>query len=168
MNIAQPGVQPGRSMAYESRARSGVRRLLNRLRAKQDATLLICHAPSIPPPTALRYEFKAWPKGTHWYHSHSALQFCDGLKGLFIAEDPDDPWRVVAELTSLRDGPTTAGRAVRSTVTSSWRETPHPRACRVTRQLDRGARAYERRAGRERGGSAPTGRILTRASSSSS
>ena len=53
MNIAQPGIAPGRKMTYE---------------------------------------FIAWPAGSHWYHSHSSMQLGDGLKGMFIVEDPDDPW----------------------------------------------------------------------------
>ena len=49
--------------------------------------------PILAPGLSMTYEFKAWPPGTHWYHSHAALQLGDGLKGLFIVEDPNDPWR---------------------------------------------------------------------------
>ena len=31
--------------------------------------------------------------GTFWYHSHSAMQYGDGLKGLVIIRDPQDPWK---------------------------------------------------------------------------
>ena len=29
--------------------------------------------------------------GTYWYHSHLALQYCDGLRGPLIVYDPHDP-----------------------------------------------------------------------------
>ena len=37
--------------------------------------------------------FKALPSGTHFYHSHSALQRADGLHGAFIVREPqsEDP-----------------------------------------------------------------------------
>ena len=31
--------------------------------------------------------------GTYWYHSHSAIQYGDGLKGILIIKDPNDPWK---------------------------------------------------------------------------
>ncbi|KAF7798559.1 hypothetical protein EIP86_009781 [Pleurotus ostreatoroseus] len=30
--------------------------------------------------------------GTYWYHSHLALQYCDGLRGPLIVYDPHDPY----------------------------------------------------------------------------
>lgn len=46
---------------------------------------------AIPPMGgAMTYQFVAWPSGTHWYHSHVALQYADGAKGLFIVYDEDD------------------------------------------------------------------------------
>ena len=30
-------------------------------------------------------------QGTLWYHSHYKTQYCDGLRGALIIEDPDDP-----------------------------------------------------------------------------
>ena len=30
-------------------------------------------------------------QGTFWYHSHFNNQYCDGLRGAFIIDDPDDP-----------------------------------------------------------------------------
>ena len=41
---------------------------------------------------SLRYKFRAWPPGTHWYHSHVGMQYVDGQRGLLIVEDPDDPY----------------------------------------------------------------------------
>ena len=31
--------------------------------------------------------------GTFWYHSHHAMQYADGLKGVLIIQDPADPWQ---------------------------------------------------------------------------
>jgi iron transport multicopper oxidase len=31
--------------------------------------------------------------GTFWYHSHSAIQYGDGIKGALIIRDPNDPWK---------------------------------------------------------------------------
>ena len=30
-------------------------------------------------------------KGTYWYHSHFRNQYCDGLRGVLVIYDPDDP-----------------------------------------------------------------------------
>jgi iron transport multicopper oxidase len=30
-------------------------------------------------------------QGTFWYHSHYEAQYCDGLRGALIIDDPDDP-----------------------------------------------------------------------------
>ena len=49
--------------------------------------------PGLASGQTMTYEFKAWPAGTHWYHSHTGLTLGDGLRGLFIVEDPDDPWK---------------------------------------------------------------------------
>ena len=32
--------------------------------------------------------------GTFWYHSHNSIQYGDGLKGILIIKDPDDPWKM--------------------------------------------------------------------------
>ncbi|CAF1185143.1 unnamed protein product [Rotaria sordida] len=31
--------------------------------------------------------------GTYWYHSHYAIQYGDGLKGVLIIKDQNDPWK---------------------------------------------------------------------------
>ncbi|GLB41415.1 putative multicopper oxidase family protein [Lyophyllum shimeji] len=36
--------------------------------------------------------------GTFWYHSHLATQYCDGLRGAFIVNDPDDPHRSMYDI----------------------------------------------------------------------
>lgn len=56
-----------------------------------DGTMGVTQA-GVQPGRSMTYTFKAWPAGTHWYHSHSSSQLADGLKGMFIVEDPDDPW----------------------------------------------------------------------------
>ncbi|KAK7465077.1 hypothetical protein BaRGS_00037735, partial [Batillaria attramentaria] len=42
----------------------------------------------IQPMETFRYEFVATPAGTHWYHSHSAMQLGDGAYGSFIVRQP--------------------------------------------------------------------------------
>ncbi|KAI0923673.1 laccase [Taiwanofungus camphoratus] len=38
------------------------------------------------------YDFKVPDQaGTFWYHSHLALQYCDGLRGPLVIYDPEDP-----------------------------------------------------------------------------
>ena len=51
--------------------------------------------PQLPTMHSLRYKFRAWPPGTHWYHSHVGMQYVDGQRGLLIVEDPDDPYAEV-------------------------------------------------------------------------
>ena len=38
-----------------------------------------------------RYEFKADPAGTHWYHAHTGLQREDGVYGPIIIRQAEDP-----------------------------------------------------------------------------
>jgi FtsP/CotA-like multicopper oxidase with cupredoxin domain len=44
-------------------------------------------APPIEPGKEFVYEFKATPAGTHWYHSHTGVQYGDGLFGPLIVEE---------------------------------------------------------------------------------
>ena len=43
----------------------------------------------IPPASSFRYIFRAFPAGTHWYHSHSGAQRTDGLFGALIVKESD-------------------------------------------------------------------------------
>lgn len=43
--------------------------------------------PPIPPGAEFVYEFKATPAGTHWYHSHTGVQYSEGLFGPLIVEE---------------------------------------------------------------------------------
>ncbi|KAI9034698.1 Cupredoxin [Hyaloraphidium curvatum] len=45
----------------------------------------------IPVGSTFSYRFKAFPAGTHWYHSHTGGQYGDGLRGPLIVTDPNDP-----------------------------------------------------------------------------
>eukprot|EP00798_Chlamydomonas_sp_ICE-L_P011708 gene11708-34436_t len=47
---------------------------------------------AILPGHMFRYKFVAGPAGTAYYHSHSGLQFGDGLRGTLIVQDPNDPY----------------------------------------------------------------------------
>ncbi|KAK7461885.1 Laccase-1 [Stygiomarasmius scandens] len=46
----------------------------------------------IAPGDTFHYIFDtAGQTGSYWYHSHLSTQYCDGLRGVFIVYDPDDP-----------------------------------------------------------------------------
>lgn len=42
----------------------------------------------IPPRASFLYDFVVNQTGTYWYHSHSGAQYSDGLRGVFIVEEP--------------------------------------------------------------------------------
>jgi len=50
-------------------------------------------APPIPPGAEFVYEFQATPAGTHWYHSHTGVQYGDGLFGPLIVDEETPPYR---------------------------------------------------------------------------
>ncbi|KAJ4299020.1 hypothetical protein N0V90_004264 [Kalmusia sp. IMI 367209] len=43
----------------------------------------------IYPGRSFQYIFKAYPAGTHWWHSHEKAQYPDGLRGKMIIHDPE-------------------------------------------------------------------------------
>ena len=45
----------------------------------------------IAPSSSFRYIFRAFPPGTHWYHSHSGAQRTDGLFGALIVRENSPP-----------------------------------------------------------------------------
>ena len=45
----------------------------------------------IAPSSSFRYIFRAFPPGTHWYHSHSGAQRTDGLFGALIVREDSPP-----------------------------------------------------------------------------
>lgn len=47
--------------------------------------------PPILPGEDFTYEFTATPAGTHWYHSHTGVQYSDGLFGPLIVDEPTPP-----------------------------------------------------------------------------
>ena len=49
------------------------------------AVLSLVHAKRVKKLTASLIQ------GTFWYHSHYKNQYCDGLRGALIIEDPQDP-----------------------------------------------------------------------------
>ncbi|HEX4141930.1 MAG TPA: multicopper oxidase family protein [Pirellulales bacterium] len=50
-------------------------------------------APPIPAGEEFVYEFRATPVGTHWYHSHTGVQYGDGLFGPLIVDEEEPPFR---------------------------------------------------------------------------
>ena len=49
----------------------------------------VTQCPILPGQT-FKYKFVANPAGTHWWHSHAALQREDGMYGKFIIKEPDE------------------------------------------------------------------------------
>jgi len=53
----------------------------------------------IAPGNSFLYDFHAGDQtGTFWYHSHYSTQYCDGLRGPLIIEDPFDPHRYLYDV----------------------------------------------------------------------
>jgi len=57
-----------------------------------DGVSMISQRP-IQPGDCYTYTFKASPAGTHWYHSHTGVQYSDGLFGPLIVEENENPYR---------------------------------------------------------------------------
>ncbi|XP_069142258.1 uncharacterized protein [Argopecten irradians] len=66
-----------------------------------DGVAYITQCP-IMPGQSFRYQFKATPKGTHWYHSHIGSQRNDGLFGAFIIR-PRKPLEIPEHILTLTD-----------------------------------------------------------------
>lgn len=48
----------------------------------------------ISPGHSFLYDFTVPDQaGTYWYHSHHSTQYCDGLRAVFILDDPNDPYK---------------------------------------------------------------------------
>src|SRR5262245_25476911 len=52
----------------------------------------------IPPGQTFEYRFKAEPAGTHLWHSHTGVQYGDGMFGMLIVDAVDDPYRSAYDL----------------------------------------------------------------------
>ncbi|KAH9998717.1 laccase [Russula vinacea] len=56
-----------------------------------DGPAFVSQCPIVPKESFL-YDFSVQEQtGTYWYHSHFRNQYCDGLRGPLIIEDPEDP-----------------------------------------------------------------------------
>ena len=56
----------------------------------------------IAPSSSFRYIFRAFPPGTHWYHSHSGAQRTDGLFGaLIVTEDNETKPDILKDVNDL-------------------------------------------------------------------
>ena len=47
----------------------------------------------IPPGSSFTYNFTIEQPGTYWYHSHTRGQYPDGLRGQYVINDPENPYR---------------------------------------------------------------------------
>jgi FtsP/CotA-like multicopper oxidase with cupredoxin domain len=63
-----------------------------------DGVSFVTQYPILPMQT-FNYTFIASPIGTHWYHSHTGAQYADGLFGVLIVEDPNDPYGHIPEFS---------------------------------------------------------------------
>ncbi|KAN0132864.1 laccase [Lactarius tabidus] len=58
-----------------------------------DGPAFVSQCPLVPD-GAFQYRFEVpGQAGTYWYHSHFRNQYCDGLRGALIIDDPEDPQR---------------------------------------------------------------------------
>ncbi|KAF8259957.1 Cupredoxin [Lactarius quietus] len=56
-----------------------------------DGVAFVTQCPIIPQ-QSFTYQFQTYEQtGTYWYHSHYHAQYCDGLRGVLVIYDPDDP-----------------------------------------------------------------------------
>ncbi|KAH9963968.1 laccase [Lactifluus volemus] len=63
-----------------------------------DGPSFVTQCPLIPDESFL-YGFQALDQsGTYWYHSHFRNQYCDGLRGALIIDDPDDPQKYLYDV----------------------------------------------------------------------
>ncbi|KAI0252554.1 laccase [Lactifluus subvellereus] len=63
-----------------------------------DGPSFVTQCPLIPKESFL-YSFKVPDQaGTFWYHSHFKNQYCDGLRGALIIDDPNDPHRYLYDV----------------------------------------------------------------------
>ncbi|EIW75314.1 laccase [Coniophora puteana RWD-64-598 SS2] len=57
-----------------------------------DGTSFVTQCPIVPD-DSFTHNFNAQGQaGTYWYHSHYAVQYCDGLRGPIVIYDPEDPY----------------------------------------------------------------------------
>ncbi|KAI0000120.1 laccase [Russula compacta] len=67
--------------------------LFQKTTAYADGPSFVTQCPIIPNQSFL-YDFSVpGQAGTFWYHSHFRNQYCDGLRGALIIDDPNDPQR---------------------------------------------------------------------------
>ncbi|KAF8259963.1 laccase 1 precursor [Lactarius quietus] len=63
-----------------------------------DGVASVTQCPLVPGESFL-YKFNVFDQtGTYWYHGHFKNQYCDGLRGALIIEDPDDPQRYLYDI----------------------------------------------------------------------
>ena len=48
---------------------------------------------AIPPGSSFTYDFTVDQVGTYWYHAHIRGQYPDGLRGVFVVNDPENPFK---------------------------------------------------------------------------
>ncbi|KAF9445763.1 multicopper oxidase [Macrolepiota fuliginosa MF-IS2] len=64
---------------------------------QMDGTVGVTQCP-ISPGNSFEYAFPATDAGTYWYHSHFGMQYCDGVRGVLVVYDPDDPLKLFYDI----------------------------------------------------------------------
>ncbi|KAJ7825952.1 laccase [Mycena leptocephala] len=59
--------------------------------ASSDGVAFVTQCP-IAHGNSFLYDFTVNQAGTFWYHSHLSTQYCDGLRGVLVVYDPEDPY----------------------------------------------------------------------------
>ncbi|KAG1727034.1 laccase [Suillus lakei] len=68
---------------------------------EMDGTAMVTQCP-IASGHSFMYDFTpANQSGTFWYHSHFALQYCEGLRGPMVIYDPLDPYRDMYDVDDM-------------------------------------------------------------------
>ncbi|ETW83507.1 laccase [Heterobasidion irregulare TC 32-1] len=58
-----------------------------------DGVAFVSQCPIVPG-NSFHYSFNPGNQvGTYWYHSHYRAQYCDGLRGVIVIYDPNDPYK---------------------------------------------------------------------------
>ncbi|KAJ7734064.1 laccase, partial [Mycena metata] len=88
--------------------------------------------------------------GTYWYHSHLSTQYCDGLRGVIVVYDPNDPQKHLHDVDDETTVITLADwyHAPAHTLYHSSDDSdldPHQRSWSLRRWADVGARSHKRR-----------------------
>ena len=68
-----------------------------------DGVAFVSQCPIVPG-NSFHYSFNPGNQvGTYWYHSHYRAQYCDGLRGVIVIYDPNDPYKSLYDVDDGND-----------------------------------------------------------------